>query len=363
MSMKTYQGLAEQLYQALFQEEVKDERNKKVREIINQTDLQGRANIRAFYDKLYAEKNLMEDLDSQLSSDFRDLVMQMFMTPLQLDCDEINKALNSFTYSKDNLFEFLTSRPYRYLQKVKEKYKEIYGKDLEKEIKDKFNSNMSENILTLLNKERGKDLNPKDAKVKEKAQLLVNVKPGDWIENKKIFNEVFAQSSPEELVLIGREYFLNSGKDLTEETKHPLLKEIIFNSTIPAENFARKLHQAIKGFYTESKIVNRIMASRGEVDLDTIKDYYLYIYHIALAEDIQNETSGAYRDLLLDITNKEVNKRNMRFEGSSVMASSVKGRETASIGQSRQSGGSYLSRSQQSRSSPRDASSVRSSQY
>lgn len=310
MALAEAQDYAEQLYKALYEENDKDNRERKVKEIISKNNLQGRVNIKEYYNAVYAEKNLQEDLDSQLSSSFRDLVKELFMDPIELDCFEINEALNSFTYDKNNVFELITARPYKYRQRIKERYQKIYGKDLETEIRNKFSSDIGDNVISLLNTERDRETRPNPDKVEEKAKKLIKMEERDILERKGVFEDIFTKSSPEEFVFIGKKYFQACGKDLMEEIKHPLLKEIIYNSTLPAELYARKLNSAIKGFYTDSNSVNRIIASRCEVDMDKIKEYYNYIFNTPLEDDLTRETSGSYRDLLLDITNREVDKNN-----------------------------------------------------
>lgn len=302
--MSTYQLYAEELHDILYNEKDSDERERKVKDIISDNNLQNRMNIRTYYEKLYQGHKLLDDLDSQLSSNFCDLVKELFMEPLELDCFEIHEALHALTYDKENLFEFLTARPYRYKQKLLSKYQEMYQVDLLEDIKSQFGADQADNIIALIQTQRDKVKNPEIEKIIGKTNELLGPEIKDWTENKSTFYNVFVKSSPEELVQIGRLYFDKTGKDFLDCNKNPLINEIMYNSIAPSEGFARKIHQALKRFKVNRDTLNRIVASRAEVDLGDIKKKYNNLYHITLGDDIANETSGTYKDLLVDLVTR-----------------------------------------------------------
>ena len=67
-----------------------------------------------------------------------------------------------------------------------------------------------------------------------------------------------------------------------------------------AAYFAEKLYRSMKGFGTRDITLIRILVSRCEVDLYSIMEAFKDLYDgVTLADWIQGDTSGAYRDILL----------------------------------------------------------------
>jgi hypothetical protein len=56
---------------------------------------------------------------------------------------------------------------------------------------------------------------------------------------------------------------------------------------------------AIKGLGTNNTLLNRVLISRNEIDMDEIKDFYQQKYNVTMREDIIGDTSGIYQKLCL----------------------------------------------------------------
>ena len=53
-----------------------------------------------------------------------------------------------------------------------------------------------------------------------------------------------------------------------------MLREVLFNNISPQELYAEKIYLAIKGLGTNNTLLNRILVSRTEIDMDEIKEFY-----------------------------------------------------------------------------------------
>ena len=84
-----------------------------------------------------------------------------------------------------------------------------------------------------------------------------------------------------------------SGKNKT------LLREVLFNNIIPQELYAEKVYLAIKGLVTNNTLLNRVLISRSEIDMDEINEFYQQKYNVTMKEDIIGDTSGIYQKLCL----------------------------------------------------------------
>ena len=83
-----------------------------------------------------------------------------------------------------------------------------------------------------------------------------------------------------------------------------LLKEIVYGNIIPHELYAEKIYNAIKGIGTNDKVLIRVLSSRGDIDMDDIREMYNWKYKQNMIDDIAVDTSGPYKDLLIKIAEK-----------------------------------------------------------
>ena len=105
--MQAVNELADRLHEALFNSKNKE---KEVTEIVSNSNLATRISISQYYDAVYGNK-LQDDLKSQLSSKFRDLVMYLFLPPIDLDVEILKKAMKGFSIEEIPIFEILTTSP------------------------------------------------------------------------------------------------------------------------------------------------------------------------------------------------------------------------------------------------------------
>lgn len=67
----------------------------------------------------------------------------------------------------------------------------------------------------------------------------------------------------------------------------------------PAVYFARRLYKSMDGAGTDDSTLVRIIVSRSEIDLGTIKREFEKIYDKSLKSMIENDTSGDYKRALV----------------------------------------------------------------
>jgi len=65
--------------------------------------------------------------------------------------------------------------------------------------------------------------------------------------------------------------------------------------------FAKRIHKTMSGLGTDDKDLINLIVLRSEVDLGNIMQEYEKLYEKSLAGAIEDETSGDYKKLLLDI--------------------------------------------------------------
>jgi len=301
---------AAKLYNSLYTAETEEEAQQGIIDVVTRYGNAGRLALKKYYDAVYAEKSLEEDIKSQLSGHFGDLVNYLFMNPIDFDVMEMHNSLDKITYNTDNVYELVTCRPLWYLQQMKQKYMETYNEDLQQVIEKKFGKNVGKRLSSLFEIERNNNNNPDPNECSQLAKLLAQYKPEDWIKSDELFN-IFATKSPEELILIGRYFYKETGMPLTVACEEELsgddknfMTELLYNTCRPAELFARKIHQCIKGLGTDTNGLNRIAVSRNEIDTTMMRKFYKYYYRVNLQDDVIGDTSGAYQTLLCELFSK-----------------------------------------------------------
>jgi hypothetical protein len=273
--------------------------------VVQNTSLDQRLQICNYFAEKYG-KSLYSELKSKLSGYFKSIAIHLFLHPITLVAKNLKKGLKGFSADETVVLEALTSHTQEELRQIEEAFKAETGKDLSKEIEKNFSGSLKKNLLNLLNVPRGENHNPDKAKCEKLAQLLIDVGEPNWAGDENVFKEVFIQSSPEELVLIGRYYMKKCGNNMLDVIDQKvsgknktLLREVLFNNIIPQELYAEKVYLAIKGLGTNNTLLNRVLVARNEIDMDEIREFYQIKYNVSMREDIMGDTSGIYQTLCL----------------------------------------------------------------
>ena len=270
---------------------------------------QERLKIKKAYQEKY-NKDLIEDLKSELNGKLEDAMIALFKDPIEYDAECLNNSLKGAGTDEDCLIEILASRPSWLLEKIKTKYKEIYNKELEDDVKNDCSGDFQKILVGLLKCKRSysKEVN------KEQCETLVKqmheAKEENWlIDNEQdFFYKYIMLSSPKELSLVSRIYYKIYGTTILDgiDKKYngnakELLNAILYSQISPSEYFAKKIKKAIEGFGTDNKTLIRILVTRCEVDMNIIKRYYKQLFNKDMIEDIKNDISGDYQKLMIEL--------------------------------------------------------------
>ena len=197
------------------------------------------------------------------------------------------------------------------LDDLKIAYKNNTGKELSEDLEKKFSGNLKRNVLSLLNTVRNTNENPNKIECEKDAEILTKNKESSWFDDQNIFDNIFAKKSAEELVIIARYYYKKTSVALCDAIEKKmsgknksLFNEILFNNINPSEMFADKIYSALKGIGTDSNTLNRILATRNEIDMVDIREIYFVKYNKKLVDAIKSDTSGPYQSLCMYLSEK-----------------------------------------------------------
>ncbi len=294
------------LYFALFESKTRD---KNILDLILSTERSEREQIRKAYDRKYPSNNCLDDLKKKLGGDFKETVVKTFQTRAEYDAETLYNAFKGFSIDEDPIYEIVIGRPPQLLDEIKPIYEKKAGVSLEANIKKHFPNPLKKNLAVVLNTKRSTNPNPSHDFCQKQADKLINTAPDNWLNDNEIIN-MLAKNSPEELVLTSRYYLKKTNQHIMKtieglsKSQKKYIMAILFNVVAPPEMYANKINEAIKGLGTDDPLLQRIVVTRYDIDMTLIKKYYRQNYKVTARADIEDDTSGLYRDLLVGLINK-----------------------------------------------------------
>lgn len=292
---------------ALFQKKV-DEQT--IINILSTTSNLDRQIIRLFYKKKF-KNTIQQDIKEQLSSNLKNLVFNLFDLPYEYDARELHRSLTSFKKDEKTIIEIIITRPRSHLILVQKIYKKFYETSLKNDISNLNDKTFAEFITAIISTQRPSSQTIKINDAYNIAKDIIKNGVKQYGKNVNLFKEVFVDKSREDLILISRAFYELYKKTLYETinkeisgSNKRLIKDILFGIITPAQWFAKKAYKAMKGPGTDTKTLFRALISRAEVDMDDIRDYYFRDWNTDLRNDIDGDCSGAYGEILINLSEK-----------------------------------------------------------
>jgi hypothetical protein len=264
----------------------------------------------------YIESNhsmsIIKAIELVFSSPLKDILTYMFYSPYELDARLLYNAFHSFRGDTKLIVEIFASRPKWYLEYIDQEYNRIFKVTLRSEI-EKKKKDFNKFLLCLLDTEReeGKHLNVEQAEKIVEEIFKRGLK--NYGTNLELFKKVFVQKSREDFILISRVFFKNNPKkknlyqacdDQVGGDNRELLKALVYSICDCSHYFAHNLKKALVGIGTNTKVLNRILALRSEIDIDVIRERYKGETGRELIDDIKGDTSGDYCKFLCMLVNR-----------------------------------------------------------
>jgi annexin A7/11 len=270
---------------------------------LNHTNAQ-RVKLREDYQAKYS-RDLIKDLEDKFSGEFRDCLVGLYKSPAEFDADLLYKAMKGAGSDKEVMTEVVCFRSPEEFESIKAKFQEKYGKDLISEIKDECSGDYRKIILALLDNKRVPNSNPDLENCTKIAKELYDAGEGKIGTNEEVFIKYFTTLSPEELLLVCKEYHKNHKRNMLDSIEEEfsshtkdLLKIVLYSLYSPSEFYARTIQMSIAGAGTADNKLIRSIIARSEKDMAKIKKYYKKIYDKDMIEDVNNDTSGSYKNIL-----------------------------------------------------------------
>jgi hypothetical protein len=266
-----------------------------------------RMKIKTFFKSSFG-RDLEEDLDDELGGDLRRVMLGMFKSPVDYDCHELMGAMKGMGTNEDTLIEILGSRSNSEIAAIKPRFKELFKKDLEKEIIDETSGDLKRMLVSLLQCNRSDNPDIDTQKLDKDLADIYQAGEGQCGTDEEVFNKIFANRGANELRYINKEYLKHTGKNMKDIISSEfsgdikkLLITILHCCTNITDYFSQRIRGACKGLGTNDKVLIRCMITRDEIDLQQIKKNYKNAYGLSLYDEIKDECSGDYKLCLLAI--------------------------------------------------------------
>ena len=274
--------------------------------IANRSNAQRQA-IKAQYKATYGS-DLIEDLKKETHGKLEDAFVALFTDPVEYDADTLRESMKGMGTNEDTLIEILTSRSPQQIRAIKDCYQKKYSRDLEADVKKETSGTLQKILITLLQANRSVNPNPNQAQCQAIAKEIFDAGESKLGTDESVFNKYFGTLSPHELACVAQFYHKLTGhtilnaidKEMHGDSKKAY-RTIVYATLSPSEYFATRVNEAIKGAGTKDRLLMRVLITRDEIDMPTIKQYYKQLYGKDMVEAVRKDISGDYQKLMVEL--------------------------------------------------------------
>ncbi|TFK06755.1 nuclear receptor coactivator 4 [Platysternon megacephalum] len=279
--------------------------------LTNRTSTQ-RQQITKVFEAL-TKQDLLKSMEAALSGNLERVIVGLLKPPAQYDAHELRAAMQGMGTDEDALTEILSTRSNQQLRESLAFYQQDFKADPEKDIALETSGWFKEILLALAKGKREHYTGIIDyALIQQDAEALAD--PGARSEGagERTWISIFTQRSPEHLSRVFGQYRKSRGLEVEDtickrfrgdgQAAMLALASVCRNTP---RYFAERLHNAMKGPGTDDKVLIRILISRSETDLLSIRSEFKKHHGKSLYSCLQVETRGDYQAALLALCRAE----------------------------------------------------------
>uniref|UniRef100_A0A8C0KID0 Annexin n=1 Tax=Canis lupus dingo TaxID=286419 RepID=A0A8C0KID0_CANLU len=273
--------------------------------LTNRTREQRQLICRAFQER--TQQDLLKSLQAALSGNLERIVIALLQSAAQFDAQELRTALKNSGPAEDVALEILATRSAPHLQECLTVYKQNFQVEAEEDIKSET-SDILQELLLALAKVRRTGLQGRGWGRVESIALKQAEAPsteGTWV-------LIFTQRNLEHLIRVFDQYQRCTGHELEKTVQNRFhgdaqaallsLASVIKNTPL---YFADKLHQALQDIKPNYQVLMRILISRSETDLLSIRAEFKKKFGKSLYSSLQDAVKGDCRSALLALCRGE----------------------------------------------------------
>nr|KAF6304595.1 annexin A9 [Pipistrellus kuhlii] len=236
------------------------------------------------------QQDLLKSLQAALSGHLERIVVALLQPAARVDAQDLRTALKDSGSAEDVAVEILATRTPPQLQECLAVYKHDFHVEAEEDIQSETSGTLRDLLLAL-------------AKALKQAEGPST--EGTWV-------LILTQRNPEHLVRVFDQYQRRTGHELEHTVRNRFhgdaqtallsLASVIRNTAL---YFADKLHQALQETEPNYRVLTRILISRSETDLLSIRTEFRKKFGRSLYSSLQDTVKGDCRPALLALCRAE----------------------------------------------------------
>lgn len=274
-------------------------------QVLGRRTSQQRQEILHTYNQLHG-KDLIAELKKELSGNFEDVIVSL-MTPMPTYlAQELNKAMKGLGTNEKTLIEILCTNDNKALHEIKTTYETLYGKPLLDDLKSETSGDFSKLLLALASGDRSESALDRSLATSLAQSLFKAGEKKRFGTEESEFTRIVGSYSLQLLRFVFEDYEKVAGhsfdKAITSELSGDYREGVMamYSVTVnEAAFFAQELEDAMKGIGTKKAALARIIITRSEIDMGTIKEEYKNLFAKKLEDAIASEVSGDFKKILL----------------------------------------------------------------
>ncbi|CAH1255322.1 ANXA7 [Branchiostoma lanceolatum] len=255
--------------------------------------------------------DLLERLKGELKGDFEETVLALMTPPVEYQARCLKAAMEGAGTSEDVLIEIMCTKNNEEIEELKAAYSELYdGNSLEDDIENETSGHFKRLLVSLCNaqREEGGEDDVDEDQAEEDAREIYEAGEGQRGTDESKFNSVLALRSFAHLRAMFEKYNDLAGQSIDsmidDECDGPVkdgyLAIVSCVRNLPGF-FSKRINDACKGWGTDDTTLIRCIVSRSEIDLVQVKAVFEDRYGRTMAEAVEDECKGDYKNMLLAI--------------------------------------------------------------
>ncbi|XP_054874117.1 annexin A2 [Amphiprion ocellaris] len=268
-----------------------------LRILTNRTNAQRQEIVKTFEEQTH--KDLAAALKKCLSGDVEVLLLELLMPPVQYEAYRLQQAMAGLGTDEETLMEILCTRSGPRLQEIRATYKQLYKKDLEKELKGETSGDFAKLILALLNKSDTAGGVQRDIESLSASLSGKKADAGPWI-------NILTSRDLDHLnkVLTGLE--LKNGQTINQTVEKHFSGDFRLGLSVLVQCIqSSDVYLAKRLASMKPSFVHGIMVSHSEEDLLCIRAAFVKLTGTSLYSALQKQFKGDHLQALLAVCRSE----------------------------------------------------------
>ncbi|KAM9384872.1 annexin A2 isoform 1-T2 [Pholidichthys leucotaenia] len=268
-----------------------------VRILTNRSNEQRQVIVAVFEE--VTQKVLSTGMKKILSGDLENLLLELLMSPVHHEAYRLQQAMAGLGTDEETLMEILCTRSGKALQEIAIAYKQLYRKDLGKEMQAETSGDFAKLIMALLNKDSVAGVVQKDI---ESLTTSLNEKKADeapWI-------NILTSRDSNHLLKVFMELEVVTGHMMEQIVEKRFSGDFRLGLKILVQCIQNpELYLAKRLTAMKTSTVHGIMVSHSEEDLLCIRAAYRKLTGTSLYTALQKHFRGTHLQALLAICRSE----------------------------------------------------------